>query len=533
MAGTLGAFGLGLTAWSYGDSAGSAVASRFVGLTLVVAAALTVFAPSTRAALSDLRRAARAATGAGERWHLTVLLGVVVIGVWVRARFAGQSFRFDEASTFMNYAIAPLDDGLSEYPVPGNHLLHTFVQHMSWRMFGDGPLAVRLPALLAGVAIIPAVYAAGRALYDRETGLVAAGLAAASAALVEYSVNARGYTMVFLAVIALVPLGLYALERRSPAAALGWALVSALALYTVPVAVYGVGIIVAWAVLKLVDEPPRLRLVLFAGIGATLAATAVLTYLLYRPVVGEPGWDYVHSQVTEHFVRSIYEAFHSGWPAPLWVLLGIGVAAAVVLHPQIARQRAPLWLAAAVVLPLAIAVTPRVPPFVRSWLFLLPLYLVLASAGLVALGRLALRSRPDWLPRAAGATAIVAALGLGATMREADLPNGDDPPLRDGDVVTRYLREEFEPGDGLAVGLFTQPAFSYHFRREGFDPGPMTPGPVVSRVEPKPGHRTLLVDTFTRGSGPPEKALGAENARVLKRFRWAVVYEVPPVGTAR
>ncbi|MDQ3933767.1 MAG: glycosyltransferase family 39 protein [Actinomycetota bacterium] len=509
------------------------MASRFAGLTLIVAATLTAFAPSTRAALSDLRRAARAATGAGERRHLAVLLGVVVIGVWVRARFAGQSFRFDEASTFMNHAITPLGEGLSEYPVPGNHLLHTFVQHMSWRVFGDGPLAVRLPALLAGVAIIPAVYVAGRALYDRETGLVAAGLAAASAALVEYSVNARGYTMVFLAVVLLVPLGLYAIERRSPAAALGWALVAALALYTVPVAVYGVGIVVAWAVLKLVDEPPGLRLVLFAAIGTTLAATAVLTYLLYLPVVGEAGWDYVHSQETEHFVRSIYETFHSGWPAPLWMLLGIGIAAAVVLHPRIARQRAPLWLAAAVVLPLAIAVTPRVPPFVRSWLFLLPLYLVLASAGLVALGRLALRSRAVWLPRAAGATAVVAALALGVTMREADLPNGDDPPLRDGDRVTRYLKEEFEPGDGLAVGLYAQPAFSYHFRHEGFDPGAMTPGPVVSRVDPKPGHRTLLVDSLTRGSGPPEKAVGADNARVLKRFRWAVVYEIPPASRAR
>ena len=66
------------------------------------------------------------------------------------------------------------------------------------RAFGDGELAVRLPSLIAGTLVIPALYELGRELYDRRTGLVAAAFAAVSPLLIWYSQEARMYAFVAL-----------------------------------------------------------------------------------------------------------------------------------------------------------------------------------------------------------------------------------------------------------------------------------------------------------------------------------------------
>jgi hypothetical protein len=529
----LGVAAAALTSRSYSTGVSWAVVSRFAGLTLAVAALLVLLWPSTRALVSDLGRAARAAVSPGERWHLVALIAIVGIGIWVRARFAGQSMRFDEASTYFSFAVPPVDQGLAQYPIPGNHLFHSFLQHLSHRLFGDGLLAVRLPALVAGIALVPAVYAAARSLYDRESGLVAAALTAVSAPLVEYSVNARGYTLVCLTVVALVPITVYALDRRSPAAGVIWAAVAAVGTYTIPVTAYGVAIVAGWALLSvLLDQPPGRRLVAAAWGENVLLAAALGAYLLYRPVIGDAGWDYNEAQVPGRFVRLIYDTFHVGWPGALEVVLAVGVIGAVGLHLRAARHRAPLWLAMLVVIPVTVELSTRVPPFVRSWLFVLPLYLVVASAGLVALGRLALQRAPSALSRGAAAAAVLTALGLGLALSDTDLPNGEDPPVRDADVVTRYLKREFQPGDGLIVGRFSQPAFTYHFQQAGFNPGAMGVGPVAMTVPAAAGHRTLYLDSLTRGPGPPDRAIGATGARVIKRFRWIVVYEIPPAPPA-
>ena len=54
--------------------------------------------------------------------------------------------------------------------------LHHLVLWLTVHVLGTGELAVRLPSLLAATALVPALYAAGRDLYDRRAGLAAAAL---------------------------------------------------------------------------------------------------------------------------------------------------------------------------------------------------------------------------------------------------------------------------------------------------------------------------------------------------------------------
>ncbi|HLH99676.1 MAG TPA: glycosyltransferase family 39 protein [Acidimicrobiales bacterium] len=99
------------------------------------------------------------------------------------------------------------------------------------RLLGSGQLGVRAVSVLFGALIVPAAYVAGRDLYDRRTGMVAAAIAVVSPLLVWYSQEARMYSMFML--FALVAVWAQAMAVRKGnfkywawwvvmSAALGW-----------------------------------------------------------------------------------------------------------------------------------------------------------------------------------------------------------------------------------------------------------------------------------------------------------------------
>lgn len=80
--------------------------------------------------------------------------------------------------------------------------LHHAVLWAVVHLLGVSETTVRGPSVLAGTLLIPALYLAGRELYDRQTGLVAALLGAVAPVVVWYSQEARMYAfwMLFLVI---------------------------------------------------------------------------------------------------------------------------------------------------------------------------------------------------------------------------------------------------------------------------------------------------------------------------------------------
>jgi hypothetical protein len=76
--------------------------------------------------------------------------------------------------------------------------LHPVLTWLMIHLFGDGNAAVRLPSMVAGIALIPAVAWLASELYDRRTAAVAAMFAAVAPVLVWYSQEASGYILVAL-----------------------------------------------------------------------------------------------------------------------------------------------------------------------------------------------------------------------------------------------------------------------------------------------------------------------------------------------
>jgi uncharacterized membrane protein len=112
---------------------------------------------------------------------------------------------------------------------------------------GDPHVWIRVPALVAGVALVPAAYALGVRTAGRTAGLIGAGLVALSPFAVFYSVEARAYSLAALFVVLSALALLAALERGGWGRWALFALAACAALYSHYTAAFVLAAEVGWA----------------------------------------------------------------------------------------------------------------------------------------------------------------------------------------------------------------------------------------------------------------------------------------------
>jgi hypothetical protein len=483
-------------------------------------------------ALRHSPRLLREWVGAEQAAYLVVLGLVLVTGIALRIAFLDVPLRYDEATTYNNYVSDPLYVGLADYSTPNNHLLHTFLAKLSVTAFGDAEWAVRLPAFLAGVAVVPATFALARVLYGRVAALLAAALVAASSTLVEYSANARGYTIVALLTVVALLAATRTLEQNSLAAWAVIAVVGALGLYAVPIMLYPLGGIFLWLLLSRVVDRRPLGALLRRLAGCALA-TAVLTGILYAPVLAASG---IRSVTSNEFVeprswrafldllpghlRDTLETWDRDLPPAVPAILAIGLVASLVLTPRISRFPVPPVLAI-VAWTLPVLALQRVVPFTRVWLFLLPLVLA-ATAGLYGW----LLERHQAGPLIGTVSAALFAVSAAGLVYSTDSvrESRETGALLDAPMVASYLAGNVEPADRiLATGSDT--ILEYYLERDGIDAGPLLYTDerrartfVVVNV---PGDQTIG-DIVLQLEGSSK----LQQPRLLKRYPTALVYLV-------
>src|SRR5439155_24579478 len=206
-------------------------------------------------------------------------------GVVVRVCLLSQPMRNDEALTFLYYSSKPLSMALSDYSLPNNLLFHTFLVRLAYLLLGNEPWSLRLPAFIAGTLLIPAAYLLAHRLYNRHAALLSAALVACSSILIEFTTNARGYTLICL--ITLLVFALATILYRSTSA-LAWGLFVALSVvgfYTIPIMVYPFSAAIIWLFsLVILDNHSTLRTRQIQRLFFVLIAVIVLTISLYLPV---------------------------------------------------------------------------------------------------------------------------------------------------------------------------------------------------------------------------------------------------------
>jgi 4-amino-4-deoxy-L-arabinose transferase-like glycosyltransferase len=329
------------------------------------------------------------------------LFMLTILGAVLRGTYIEQSLRVDEAYNYANYATQPIWLIAANYYEPNNHIFHTILVHLSTQL-GSTNALIRLPAFVGGILLIPTTFIFATLLYNKYTGLFAAGIVSVASMIIEYSVNARGYTIQALLFLFAFSAVIYIVRYPNRIAWIAFVIASVLGFYTVPSMLYGFFIIVVWMTLSLYRKK------WWGQIISQIIACCVVfgvTILLYTPVHIIYGFSRITNnqfvdplplwRFREHlgiFISNIVTLWHRDMPLLFAAVLITGTAVSLLAHNRISKRHIAIHPVAIVCCALLL-ILQRVVPFERSWLMFIPLYAVFASAGIYAMGRPLLHGR--------------------------------------------------------------------------------------------------------------------------------------------
>ncbi|MBV8866690.1 MAG: glycosyltransferase family 39 protein [Acidobacteriaceae bacterium] len=387
--------------------------------------------------------------------------------MFLRISHLGRPVRYDEAFTYTEFASHPLRIALSHYGFPNNHLLNTLLIHLSTSIFGNNTVALRLPALIAGCLTIPASWLAGRALYGPLAGILSAGCIAALPTFIEYSINARGYTLQWLSVLALMWLGTGLYEDAALKSGwLAFLFSGVVGLYSVPTTIIPILGISIWILLSafvrggLSQFNSVLKRLLWAGLAIGLIST-----FLYLPVLVVSGPDallsnrFVVSGTSQSFLRNLASLIRDTWmrwtegvpEVAVWILIA-GLILGTAFHRKVSLHALPmtlvLWVSS-----FLFAWARNVVGYPRVWSYLLLAAIMTAAAGLSVLILLLAghsRVRQVFLVSAAS-TLLSAFIGAGVVQRQILFLNSETGAAVDTDQIANFLLSVLRPGDRLVA----------------------------------------------------------------------------------
>jgi hypothetical protein len=429
-----------------------------------------------------------------------------IIGVIPRVVLLFGPPHYDEAFTVVEFVWKSPPFFLSRYLFPNNHVFQTLLVWGVHAVAGDRLWALRLPAFFAGVAVLPATYLLARRASGEWAALIATALAAAATPLIEYSAQARGYTLVTLAFLLLFLID----DDRVRA------ILIAIGAWTIPTMFFAAA---SWAVWMALTQRAWRR------IAAVAIASAALAFLLYVPifVVSGPasivangdvrsvtyGYDELSRELPLSFAGT-WQRWNISFTLPLAIVFSGAAAIAIVR-----RRPAGLLLGSALLAIVPLLLLMRKVPFPRIWIFVLPLYLIAAADSLAG------------LPRAGIAAAAMALLleanALRCTSRDDFI---DDPSLRDVPRIAGTVRT-LPAGARVLVTPPLYAAVRLYARSAAFVAYPFASDADAVRASLAAAPRRYFVATANQGGIAAYRQLGLPYALVpVARFPHAVLFEL-------
>lgn len=477
-----------------------------------------------------------------EYGYLAIVLLIMLLGIIFRLERIYAPFGHDEAYTYVAFARS-LFTAISDYHLPNNHVFHTILTYFSTQIFGNQPWAVRLPAFIAGVMLIPAAYWLAKRLYGSWVALGAALLVAWFPPLVAYANDARGYTLVALFTLLTLVLGDIVRKNKN---IFVWGLISlfsALGFYTIPIMLFPFGVLFVWLLMENLFEGPGpyrtkwefICYWLAAGLGA-----AILTLMLYIPIFVYSGpatffankfiapvpWRDFLVTLSSRFTDTRIE-FTSRVPLVFTLVFAAGWVLSLLFHWRLSKTRFPLQVAAILWIVILLLVQ-RPNAWARMWVFILPLMLIWAAAGILGLLE---KMRPKMLYHLPLAAIVFGLALIGGTWHAARLI----PQLPrfwtirgDEENTVLYVQSQLHQGDLIVVSAPEDAPIWYYSEYHGIpDANFDTRSATFERV-------LVLVDRFEGQTpawviadrGPDSVALDIKSALLLHTFGKMQVFEV-------
>ena len=385
----------------------------------------------------------------------------------------------------------------------------------------DSAELMRAPAVIAGVAAVPATWWAGRELLSERAGLIAAGLLAVNPFALWYAQEARAYSLVVLFAALSFPLLKRALQDARPRWGVLYVLVTAAAAYSNMVAL--LVLLPAHAVLVAPGGMEAIRRWLRQLAGLALALMPLL-YLLVHARLERDTLYYLAAPGPRDLVRIVREYLAGYTTTGAIYAAGLGVVAIVVVwavvrvrrelprsaSDALGRPLAPV-VAWALLAPALVFVLSQAMPLFESHFLIaaLPGAMLLLAACILA------------LPRAAAAAAVVA---LAAVMLGGDRWTATTSMKEQWRSALTVLERRPPNETMLLDNSFSLPALGYIYPPARDRSGDL----LVKEWEDRPLPPWLVLRRDPGGyddspAGPPTPALIALLAR--RQRLWIVLAE--------
>lgn len=166
--------------------------------------------------------------------HRGAVAFVFALGVLLRLLRLDGPVTYDEAFSYLGYAGRSFGAVFSDYTWVGNHILYSALARLSTLAFGIQLWSLRLPALIAGILVMPLLYTFVRSAFNRHMAVVALCLVAVSGPLVEYSALGRGYSLTWCAMVLALYAGRHFVRSENTVSAGLMALSCALGMWATP-----------------------------------------------------------------------------------------------------------------------------------------------------------------------------------------------------------------------------------------------------------------------------------------------------------
>lgn len=444
-------------------------------------------------------RAAAPAAGAprtvAAHWILLIALSFVALGL--RLYKLESPLWYDETVTLLHLLRAPPSEQPGDFvptyeqsgdpravhrslrhiagsfPTQNQHMLFTLLARVSFAIFGESAWALRLPAVLLGVADLWMLFLLGRRLIGPRESLLAAALMTVSYHHVWFSQNARAYTGLLFITMLSTLCWLNALRNGRWRSWIAYAVCVALGMFLqlnmqFVVAAHGL-LWLLWLLVSRDASQATWQVRLWRPLAA-FGLCVTLTLQLYAPSLPE-------------FIRVALKEYSlpSNWNNPLWLVrsmleharIGLAgaavgaVGAAVLLIGWLSILRRNAWAGLAMVLPgvllTAFMVSINKNLYPRFYFFSMGFGLLMIVRGMIAAAELAFAAVwRDPRARAWGRSAGVTGLVLMMAAFAGTLPRCYALPKQDFIGARDYVEAQRGPRDVIvSAGLAAQQYRNY------------------------------------------------------------------------
>lgn len=479
---------------------------RFIGLVLLAVGLLSLFLEQPlrnlfknafqllRHELADLRRTL-IVSFKRDKTAWAAVFAVTVIGGALRMSFLGRPMLTDESINFLYYVVGPAERLVKSY-YPHNHLLHNVLTRVFVSIWGERPEIIRLAAFIPSVLSVPAVFLFCRLYFKSIAVAVLASVFVATSPLcIDFGTNSRGYAGVIFLFVLGMSAAILCVRKKTVWPWIAFGILHGLGLLVHPTYLYPLVIADVWLLVALWKEQLTVtnktylvRFVHANAIAGLLACTLYVPLIFFSsPMIGASFylkrstfmelWEQA-KRIAPVFVDN----FVALYPDPIKLFLGGGAILFLITHRRVSRFKVNYFALSLLTLAVLIVLRPQ-DIQVRFYIFLLPLFLIAASAGFIPLVPrkiLASKSRPLCV----GLLAVAVLVGslVSSRIQGGLEPTEDSITLDDGPAIAQYLKPLLKENDVVVYPYARGFNLNYYFHRLGIPKRFLGPVPDPSRV---------------------------------------------------